>query len=160
ATYPGQDLAREWWVMEQCRARGVPVPETLAGETAPADGALPYLIARRMPGVPAHEANLSDREREAVFGQLGEYAALIHAIAMPGFGGLQRAGEAYAGCAGSLGEAFVGNVEYYLVRLPAEALPPSRALAVRERVRSARGVLDRQQGALVHGDFRFGNILL
>jgi aminoglycoside phosphotransferase (APT) family kinase protein len=156
ATAAHQSVERERWVIEQCRARGVPAPEIIAGQASPADGALPYLIARRMPGVPAHTVALSDSERRSVLGQLAEAAARMHSIPLAGFGPLVKRGSTYVGTGGSLGD----EVLWRLPDLPAEALALNRALAVRERFASEREALNRRQGALVHADFRFENALL
>jgi aminoglycoside phosphotransferase (APT) family kinase protein len=160
ATSPGQDLALERWAMEQCRARGVPVPEILAGEMAPTGGSPPYVIDRRMPGALAHDASLSDSERRSLLAQMSAHAAPVHSIALPRFGTLQREGDGYAGSSISLAESVCRNADYYLEKLPEEALSSAWALAIRDRFRNARELLDRAQGVLIHGDFRFQNALL
>lgn len=159
ATHPEHDLARELWAAEQCRALGVPVPEVLAADTAPAGGAPPYAILRRSPGVPAHVVSLAGPERAAVFEQLGTHAARIHSIALPGFGDLRPGPNGYAGSQPSLGAWVVQQVEQLLARLPRETLPPEQARSLLARFRSERDVLDRPAAVLVHGDYRFKNLL-
>ena len=79
---------------------------------------------------------------------------------MPGFGKLLPAAEGVAGSSNSLAEYVIGDVESCLERLPDEILSPERKNAIRERFAGAHAALDRSAGVLVHGDFRFKNILM
>ena len=63
ATHPEHDMALELWVTERIRSLGLPVPETLAYDLAPKDGCAPYMVSRRMPGLPAHGQPLTPEGR-------------------------------------------------------------------------------------------------
>jgi len=157
ATHPEHDLARELWAMEQCRRRGVPVPTLLAAETSAEP---PYAIMRRVRGVPAHGTVLDEAERRAVFQQLGQYAAQIHSIALPGFGELAPSGAGYAGRESSLWEYLRRQLRSAIEVLPGEVLPPALARSIEERFERESVLLDREAVALLHGDYHLKNVLL
>ncbi len=160
ATHPEHDLALEIWVGERCRSLGLPVPETIACSLASEAGCPPFMVLRRMPGHPAHGQPLTPDERRVVLAQLGRAAAQIHSIGLAGFGTLVPEGDGYAGTSNSLAGFVTTDVERSLARLSDDDLSPERKSAVRERFAIACTVLDRPAGVMLHGDFRFKNILL
>lgn len=156
----GEALAAQVWAMRECAARGVPVPELLAFETASRALPEPYLIMRRLPGVVATRAGLSDAARLAMEEQFGGYLARIHSITPLGFGALVPRDGAYAGRCSSLLAYLREELAARCAALPAEALPVEAA----DRV---RGCLERRQGSfvlgtasLVHRDYQFRNVLV
>ena len=160
ATHPEHNLARELWAAEQCRQRGVPVPPVLTSATARAGNSLPYVISDRARGAPAYGAALTTRERRAIFEQLGRYAALIHGISLPGFGDLVPSSGGYVGRDRSLWDHLDRQLRSAIEALPADVLPPARARSILERFEHERPLLDRAAGGLVHGDYRFKNVLI
>jgi aminoglycoside phosphotransferase (APT) family kinase protein len=117
-----------------------------------------------------------------VFEQLGAYLARIHAIRLDGYGELKPAESAgedrshefrYVGTGTSLSEFVVRGVERTVHELqnlqaqpqvqphwPADALSPDRLSRLRERFDRERRLLDLPRAVLVHGDYRFKNVLL
>jgi aminoglycoside phosphotransferase (APT) family kinase protein len=160
ATHPEHDLPLQIWVTEQCRSLGLPVPETLAVDLTPADGSPPLMISERMPGVSAYDAPLRQSERHAVFEQMGKYAARLHCIALSGFGSLQPNGNGYAGSFASISAWICADIAAKLSELPDSVLPPERKTVLQDRFAHEQAALERHQGVLLHGDFRFKNILL
>jgi Ser/Thr protein kinase RdoA (MazF antagonist) len=132
-------------------------------------------VHARLPGRPGRRVVLRPAERRAVLEELGRLAARIHAVRVPGVGALAAragqgggdpAGGAYAGTSGSWWEFARGALERRLADLPAGALPPELAAAVRRRFEEGRPALEAAlpsgtpESGLVHGDFRLENTLL
>jgi aminoglycoside phosphotransferase (APT) family kinase protein len=160
ATHPEHDLDRELWAQERCRLSGVPIAPVLAAHPKPAAGSLPHVILRRVPGVPAHQASLTPAQRAAVLEQLGGYAALIHRIALHGFGPLRPTHGGYEGRFPSLRQYLAEDLEERLQALPATVLTSQRAATLRGWWERVQEELDQPTGSLIHGDYRFKNVLL
>lgn len=160
ATHPEHDLRLQIWVAERCRLLGLPVPETLACDLAPSDSAPPLMISRRMPGIPAYTAPLSPSERRHVFEQLGFYLARIHSITLPGFGTLKSDDTGYRGIFSSLEDYLLDDVARKLGALPDTSLAQERKQAILKRCVLERELVNRPYGVLLHGDYRFKNVLL
>ena len=166
ATHPEHNLALELWAEAQARKAGVPVPEVLASVTDPPPGMPPFVIARRAPGEAAHTALLTPSDRAAVFEQLGRYAAKIHSVPIRrGFGELRRLQR--GGCVGmdrSLADATQRDLMTLfgdLDRLTPTPLSRDHIteLGLFHNV-ATRTALNRPHAVLVHGDFRFKNVLV
>jgi hypothetical protein len=118
-------------------------------------------------------------ERQAVLEELGRLAARIHAVRVPGVGMLEPCGDSGAAAAESdpTGTCYAGTsrswwehawwaLERRLGDLPAGALPPVVADAVRRRFEEGRPVLEATlpasapESALLHADYRLENTLL
>jgi aminoglycoside phosphotransferase (APT) family kinase protein len=147
----------EYRLLAELRARGVPVPAVLCAGGADDVLGRPYLVMERMEGITAVGPLLRDPHyvrRHDQFGrQKAEILAMIHARAAPAdlFTGTGSAG------AGDV----VGGREAARWARAVSKVPDARTPAVRAAVRW----LERHQPArqdrvaLVHGDYRTGNLL-
>lgn len=153
-------LAQEVWAYRQSRALGVPVPEILAVETSPRDFPAPYLLMRRLPGVPAYRAGLTTAEKGAVLEELGHYLSLIHRIHLPGFGDLAARGTAFAGRYASWWEYLQAEYARRAAALPEDVLPREWAVAIRDRLERNRASFALGSASLVHGDYQLKNVLV
>jgi aminoglycoside phosphotransferase (APT) family kinase protein len=149
------NFQQELWIHEQCDARGVPVPRILDSRDSPA-----YLIMERIPGISAYSASLNEEQRRIVLEELGRYLSIIHSISVAGFGPLERRLGSFVGRYDSLWDYVYQDVEHRLSRLPDHVLPEPDAQSVRELVLESRQALNAPGGVVVHGDYRFKNVVL
>ena len=82
-------VERELWALNQARAYGAPVPEVIFAATTRHEYPAPYMVMRRLPGVPAFEVSLTPRTRATILEQLGRHLLAIHSIPLAGFGYLE-----------------------------------------------------------------------
>jgi aminoglycoside phosphotransferase (APT) family kinase protein len=147
----------EYRLLAELRAGGVPVPAVLCAGDADDVLGRPYLVMERVEGITAVGPLLRDAQyvrRHDQFGrQKAEILAMIHALALPAdlFAGTSFAGTGdVAGCreAARWARAVSG-------------VPDARTPAVRAAVRWLERHQPGRQGrvALVHGDYRTGNLL-
>ncbi len=156
----GALLAQEIWAYTQARVVGVPVPEILAADTSLRSFPKPYIILRRLPGVPAYQANLAPAEWAAILKQLGHYLSRIHTIRLPGFGYLVPQGAAYAGRSASLWDYVQEELDRCVRALPAAVLSKERAEDIRARLQRERSSFVLGAASLLHGDYQLKNVLI
>lgn len=82
APYAAKQHEKEAWCIERARSAGVPGPRVLAVGTG--DEGAAYMVESFVAGAAGDE--LPSEERLRVWRRLGEYARLIHAIDVEGFG--------------------------------------------------------------------------
>ena len=143
---PGESgaMSREAAAISMARAAGLPVPEVLLVSEGHDDLGTQYMIMRRVPGQTIARRILRDDDyrqaRLVLAGQLGRFAAGLHAIAPPaGF----PAPEPLAGLRQLLGTFGPPGPVFEMAIRELEAQPPP-----------SRGPV------LVHGDFRLGNLVV
>jgi aminoglycoside phosphotransferase (APT) family kinase protein len=147
----------EYRLLAELRAGGVPVPAVLcAGDAGDVLGR-PYLVMERVEGITAVGPLLRDPQyvpRRDQFGrQKAEILAMIHALAPPAD---LFAGPSFAGAGDGAGGREAARWARAVSEVPDARTPAVRA-AVRWLERHQPGRQDRV--ALVHGDYRTGNLM-
>jgi aminoglycoside phosphotransferase (APT) family kinase protein len=142
-------LARELEVLRACHRHGVPVPEPLFSVPAEAGGGL---VMERVDGEAIPRRILRDERfadaRGRLVGQLAAAAAALHAVPVDDLPGLERP-------AGPAALAALDGLEVELDRLG----EPHPALELGLRWLRAEPPPE-HPSALVHGDFRLGNVIV
>ncbi len=123
-------VAQEAWALGAAGRVGVPTPAVLVADTSLRHLDRPYLLLRRLPGVPAFRAPLTPEGRADVLAQLGRIMARLHGLSLERFGPLRGGAGAYAGAAVSWWDHIRAEGARRLARLPGTALPPPLARCV------------------------------
>jgi len=153
-------VAQEAWALGAAGRVGVPTPAVLVADTSLRHLDRPYLLLRRLPGVPAFRAPLTPEGRADVLAQLGRILARLHGVSLEGFGPLCGGAGAYTGEAASWWDHIRAEGARRLARLPATALPPPLARRVARHLAAAVAWRAPAGAALVHGDFQLKNVLV
>jgi aminoglycoside phosphotransferase (APT) family kinase protein len=152
----------ELWAIERARATGVPVPELLAADTTATAFPEPYLITRRVPGLPGDSARLSLPELLDVCRDLGRCLARLHRIAVPGFGELapSATGPGFGGPHATLWEYVEAALTSLAAGLPHHERPQRRVETIRARFAPHRGLFERRVASFLHGDVQGKNLVV
>jgi len=153
-------VERELWALNQARAYGAPVPEVIFAATTRHEYPAPYMVMRRLPGVPAFEVSLTPRTRATILEQLGRHLLAIHSIPLAGFGYLELQNGVYIGRSSSWWAYVREEGERRLTKLPTAILPPPLAAAIERRFEQTRTKRELDQAVLLHGDYQLKNILV
>ncbi len=153
-------VAQEAWALGAAGRVGVPTPAVLVADTSLRHLDRPYLLLRRLPGVPAFRAPLTPEGRADVLAQLGRIMARLHGLSLERFGPLRGGAGAYAGAAVSWWDHIRAEGARRLARLPGTALPPPLARCVARHLDAAAAWRVPDRAALVHGDFQLKNVLV
>jgi aminoglycoside phosphotransferase (APT) family kinase protein len=143
---PGEpgSMSREASAITAARAAGLAVPEVLLGTDGPDLWGSAGLVMRRIPGETIARRILRDdayrRAREVLTGQLGAFAAGLHALRPPPG---MPAPDPLAGLRAALAAAGDSSQVFELALSTLEASPPPPRPPV-----------------LVHGDLRLGNLIV
>jgi len=106
-----RDLGQEVWAFAQAGRIGLPTPEVLAYDPAPAEFPEPYHITRRIPGMNARQADLTPDQRAAALRTLGVFLARLHTVPVEGFGTLHPEGAGFVGSHASQWKDIVALLE-------------------------------------------------
>lgn len=164
-------VALEVWALHRARTAGVSVPEVLAFELDPPDFPRPYLISRRVAGLPGDSAALTPGDLLACHRDLGRQAARLHAVRLAGFGELTpRPGtpparladdpDAFAGPHASLWARLTAGLEALEAKLPDDGRAWPWLERVRRRFEAHRSLFATERASLVHGDLQGKNLLV
>ena len=156
----GDLVAQEIWALRQARIRGVPTPEIVFADTTQRDYAAPYMIMRRLPGIPAFQAPLTEHDRTIVLHQLGKHLRAIHGLPVTGFGYLEDRDGVYVGGSASWSSYIRDEVQKRLAKLPPHLLPTSLTAAIKDCFARADADLALERAMLLHGDYQYKNILV
>ena len=146
--------------LNQARAYGAPVPEVIFADTTRHEYPAPYMVMRRLPGVPAFEVSLTPRTRATILKQSGRHLLAIHSIPLAGFGYLELQNGVYIGRSSSWWAYVREEGERRLTKLPTAILPPPMAAAIERRFEQTRTKRELDQAVLLHGDYQLKNILV
>jgi aminoglycoside phosphotransferase (APT) family kinase protein len=164
-----EGVALEAWALRCAREAGVAVPEVLAVGLDPPDFPRPYLISRRVAGLPGDSAELTQGELLTYHRDLGRQAARLHAVRLAGFGELARrqrdaagpdAPGLFAGPHASLWERLTIELDDLEGKLPDDGRARTWLERVRRRFEAHRPRFAIERAALIHGDLQGKNLLV
>jgi aminoglycoside phosphotransferase (APT) family kinase protein len=169
-----EGVALEAWALRCARQAGVAVPEVLAVGLDPPDFPRPYLITRRVAGLPGDSAELTQGELLTFHHDLGRQAARLHAVRLAGFGDLTPRGGtpaallsvtsggpgALVGPQASLWERLTIDLDDLEGKLPDDGRARPWLERVRRRFEAHRPLFAAERAALVHGDLQGKNLLV
>lgn len=153
----------ESWIFSQCKNVGVPVPDVLAVDANPSDFPEAYMITRRIEGISADLANLSQEQKVEVLYQVGHYLSLIHSVKVEGFGNYEKIDGGFKGQHNTLYELlqsetreawWVKDVEKY------QLLTREEIEGVQEAIEKEKDLFQLEKASITHGDISFGNTII
>lgn len=156
-------FALEAWAFKKCREVGVPTPDVLAVDTSPKDFPEPYLITKKIPGLPGDQANLTEDEKLEILYQLGHYLSLIHTIKVSGFGRMEEQNKKFVGKHRSLWEYIRYQLEsgWWLDSILSGGLLPKEKLdEIKTKFEENKSLFEIESASLNHGDVSFKNIIV